>query len=504
MEEAAVSEGIDKKQEERVDEARPKRRRLLGLEPVETRHELDLPGRRVTYTARAGVLPLRDEFDELEAEMFFVSYELDGVKDRGGRPLAFIFNGGPGSSSIWLHMGAAGPWRVRMEDGGWMPQPPYSLEPNAQTWLDFTDMVFVDPVGTGFSRAAKEDLDRKYWSFKGDVESVGEFIRLYLGRFDRWHSPLYLAGESYGTTRAAGLAGHLVDRGIAFSGLVLVSTALDIRPIDFVTGDDLPYQLFVPTYAATAWYHGRLEPELQKLSLPDLSSKVTEWSEKELGVALAQGDRLPAQRKRELAAQLARFTGLDPEYVLGTDLRVQIHRFCKELLREERRSVGRLDSRFKGIEALAVTEYPEFDPSMNAILPPYVSMLNAYLRSSLGVRTDMPYEAISEKISEKWEWEKGKLPTTGETLRAAMAKNPFMRVLVAQGYYDLATPTYATDYMIAHMNIDPSLRASIMVRAYEAGHMFYLDRESLKAFRADVAAFFENMRQDGSSFEGGA
>lgn len=490
VEETVMSEQTVNRQEDKKEEAKPKKRKLLGLEPVETRHELELPGRRLAYTARAGVLPLRDEFDELEAEMFFTSYELEGMTDRGKRPLTFLFNGGPGSSSIWLHMGAAGPYRVRMEDEGWMPRPPCTLEPNAQTWLDFTDMVFVDPVGTGYSRAVKEELDKKYWSFKGDIESVGEFIRLYLGRYGRWESPLYLAGESYGTTRAAGLAGHLVDRGIAFNGLVLISTALDIRPIDFVTGDDLPFQLFVPTYAATAWYHGRLEPDLQKLTLPELNAKVMEWSERELSVALAQGDRLTGERKRELAEQLARFTGLRPDYVLGTDLRIQIYRFCKELLRDERRSVGRLDSRFKGIEALAVTEYPEFDPAMNAISPPYVSMLNAYLGGRLGVRTDMPYEPISEKVSEKWEWEKGKLPTTGETLRGAMAKNPFMEVLVAQGYYDLATPYYATEYMITHMNIDPSLKANIRMRTYEAGHMFYLDTESLKSFRADVEDFY--------------
>ncbi len=485
-----MSSDVEKSSEGRREEdPKPKKRRLLGLEPVETHHELDLPGRRLAYTARAGVLPLRDEFDELEAEVFFTAYELEGGGDRASRPLTFLFNGGPGSSSIWLHMGAAAPWRVRMEDEGWMPKPPYVLEPNGHTWLDFTDMVFIDPVGTGYSRAVKEDLDKKFWSYRGDIESVGEFIRLYLGRYGRWGSPLYLAGESYGTTRAAGLAGHLVDMGIAFNGLVLISTALDIRPIDFVTGDDLPYQLFVPTYAATAWYHGRLGPELLELSLPELNSMVMDWSERELGVALSQGDRLPEERKRELASQLAAYTGLDARYVLGTDLRIQIHRFCKELLRDERRSVGRLDSRFRGIEALAVTEVPEFDPAMNDINPPYVSMMNAYLRNSLGVRTDMPYEPMSGKAGEKWEWEKGKLPTTGEVLRGAMARNPHMKVLVAQGYYDLATPFYATEYMISHMNIDPALRGNIASRTYEAGHMFYLDRKSLAAFGSDVADF---------------
>lgn len=492
-----MSGEVEKTEGVKKEDAKPKRRRLLGLEPVERQHVLDLPGGTMKYVSRTGVLPLKDEFDELEAEVFFTAYELEGVEDRASRPLTFLFNGGPGSSSIWLHMGAAGPYRVRMHDKGWMPAPPYSLVPNEQSWLEFTDLVFVDPVGTGFSRAVREELDKKYWSFKGDIESVGEFIRLYLSRCRRWGSPLFLAGESYGTTRAAGLAGHLVDRGIAFNGLVLVSTALDLRPIWFDAADDLPYQLFVPTYATTAWYHGRLEPALQELGLDELNRQVMAWSERELGVALAQGDRLPEDRRIELAGQLARFTGLAPEYVLGTDLRIQIDRFCKELLRDERRNVGRLDSRFTGIEALAVTEMPEFDPAMTEIAPPYVSMFNDYL-GTLGVLTDMPYQPICEKASEKWEWEKGRLPATGEILRGAMARNPFMKVLVAQGFYDLATPFYATEYMISHMNIDPSLRANVRTRTYEAGHMFYLDVESLKAFGGDVAEFFrESCRRPG-------
>ena len=263
---------------EQKDESKEKKRKLLGLAPVESKHELALKGRRLAYTARAGVIPLKDEFDETEAELFFTSYELDGVDDRAARPLTFVFNGGPGSASIWLHMGAVGPYRVRMEKEGWMPKPPYRLEPNEYTWLDRTDLVFIDPAGTGFSRAAKEDLDKRYWSFKGDIESVGEFIRLYLTRYQRWTSPLFLAGESYGTTRAAGLSGHLVDKGITFNGIVLISSAMDMRAIYFGQNDDLPFPLFVPTYAATAWYHKKLEPGLQRRSLPDLMKEVTAWS----------------------------------------------------------------------------------------------------------------------------------------------------------------------------------------------------------------------------------
>jgi len=479
----------EEKAKKEAEAGQEKRRKLLGIEPVETHHEVSVRGTTLRYTARAGVIPLVDAFGETEAEIFFVAYELEGVPDRARRPLVFAFNGGPGSAAIWLHMGALGPKRVVMEKEGWMPAPPYRYADNAHTWLDQADLVFIDPVGTGFSRAAKDDLDKKFWSFKGDIESVGEFIRLYLTRYRRWTSPLFLVGESYGTTRAAGLAGHLVDRGIAFNGIVLVSTALDLAALRFMPGNDLPYQLFVPTYAATAWYHGKLAPDLQRRPLPDLMAEVKAWSEAELTVALMKGDRLADAERRAVAEKLARYTGLDLDYVLGSNLRVEIHRFCKELLREERRSVGRLDSRFKGVEALAVTERPEFDPSMLAITPPYTAAFNHYVRAELGIETDLTYETLSRTVNEKWEWENGRMPATGEILRSAIAKNPYTKVFVAQGYYDLATPLFATEYMLSHMNVDPAFRGNIEMACYEAGHMFYLDEGSLAAFREDIAGF---------------
>jgi carboxypeptidase C (cathepsin A) len=474
------------------EDKKDRKRTLLGLEPIETQHELKLKGKSLKYTARAGVIPLKDDFGETEAEIFFTAYTLDEAGDPATRPLMFAFNGGPGSASIWLHMGAIGPKRVVMQDEGWMPAPPYRLEPNEGTWLDVTDLVFIDPVGTGYSRASKEEFDKKYWNVKGDVESVGEFIRLYLSRYHRWSSPLFLAGESYGTTRAAALAGHLVDRGIAFNGVVLISSAMNLRPIFFTPGDDLPFQLFVPTYAAAAWYHKRLSPELQKKTLPDLMAEVEAWSGGAYTTALMQGDQLPADEAKTIAGQLSRYTGLSEAYVAGSNLRIDIFRFCKELLRFEKRSVGRLDSRFKGIEALAVTEKPEFDPSNTATTPPFLAMFNDYVALELGVETDLAYEPLSEKINEAWEWEKGELPHTGEALRAAVAKNPFMKTFVAQGYYDLATPEFATQHMVNHINIDPELRQNIRTHYYPAGHMFYLDRGSLAQFKTDGAAFIQD------------
>jgi carboxypeptidase C (cathepsin A) len=482
----------EKPKVEEKQESKEKKRKMLGIEPVETQHELKLKSRTLKYTATSGVIPLKDEFDEAEAEIYFTAYTLDETKDASRRPLMFVFNGGPGSSSIWLHMGTLGPKRVKMQDEGWMPAPPYTLESNEHTWLDFTDLVFVDPVGTGYSRAAKEELEKKFWSVKGDIDSVGKFIRLYLTRYQRWSSPLYLAGESYGTTRVAGLSGHLVDQGIAFNGILLISTAMQLRPIFFESGDDLPFQLFVPTYAATAWYHQMLDEDLQKRELRDLLDEVEAWSEGEYTVALMRGDKLSEEERNRVAEQLARYTGLKLDYVFGTNLRVNIHRFCKELLRNENRSVGRLDSRFKGIEAIAVTEMPEFDPSMLAIMPPYTSMFNNYARAELEIETDLTYEPLSYKVNEKWEWENGKLPNTAETLRSAVAKNPFMKVFVGQGYYDLATPHFATEYMINHMNIDPEFRKNVSIAYYEAGHMFYLDIKSLAQLQEDAAKFVES------------
>ena len=487
-----MSDEKTKEKKAEGQENRKDQRELLGLEPVVTQHKLSLKDRKLDYTARAGVIPIKDDKGETEGEIFFTSYELDGEEDKSNRPLTFAFNGGPGSSSIWLHMGALGPKRVLMEKEGWMLAPPHRLVPNEYTWLDTTDLVFIDPVGTGFSRASKEELEKKFWSYKGDLDSVGEFIRLYLSRYQRWTSPLFLAGESYGTTRAAGLAGDLIDKGITFNGIILVSTAMDLRPIRFIEGDDLPFQLFVPTYAATAWYHKKLDDQLLKRELPDLLAEVESWAESELTVALMKGDRISPEENIKVAKQLARYTGLDLEYILGTNLRIHIQRFCKELIRSERRSVGRLDSRFKGVEALEVTEQPEFDPSMLAISPPYTSTYNAYVRAELGVETDLTYEVLSMKVNQKWEWEKGHLPTTGERLRSAIAKNPYLKVFVGQGYYDLATPHFATQYMVSHMNIDPELRENLQILHYPAGHMFYLDQDSLAAFKGDIDAFIHS------------
>jgi len=281
-----------------------------------------------------------------------------------------------------------------------------------------------------------------------------------------------------------------VDNGIALNGIVLASSALDFNAFRFGRANDMPYVLFVPTYAATAWYHKKLSPALQSKPVAELAADVKAWAETKLAPALMKGDRIDDVERKSVARKLAEYTGLDMEYVLGAGLRVDIFRFCKELLRDERRSVGRIDSRFQGIESVASNEVPEFDPSMVAITPPYAAVLNHYVRNELGIETDLVYEVMSGQVNEKWQWENGQMPATGEDVRAAMAKNPYMRVFVAQGYYDLATPLFATEYMISHMNIDAKLRSNIEMKYYESGHMFYLDIGCLAAFKADVDRFF--------------
>ncbi len=456
--------------------------------PVVTSHELALADSTLTYAATVGKLPLKDESDKILAQIFYTAYSLD-CDDRASRPLIFVFNGGPGAASIWLHMGALGPKRVLMGAEGFMPPPPYQLVDNAHSWLDLGDLVFIDPVGAGYSRASDPADNQKYWGLSEDLEAVGEFIRLYLSRERRWSSPLYLAGESYGTTRAAGLAGHLIDRGIAFSGLILMSTVINFQTLRFTKANDLPYALYLPSFCATAHYHGRLEAGLQARELPGLLREASHWAMTDYTVALAKGDRLSGDERDAIAATLARYTGLSRRFILGADLRVNIMSFCKELLRDAKRAVGRLDSRFIGIMASAEGQSFDFDPSLNAIVPPYTAAYNQYIRESLGYHSDLNYESLNFKVNESWKYPGGEFPDTSEGLRAAFAKNPFMRLLVAQGWYDLATPFEAAYYSLAHMGLDASLRDNITIAEYEAGHMMYLHEPSLAKLKADAARF---------------
>src|SRR2546425_11087213 len=308
--------------------------------PVITKHEVHAGGRTLRYTATVGMMPIKNRDGEPEARIFFMAYTLDEGGNRGRRPLTFSFNGGPGSASVWLHLGAIGPKRVPMNPDGTMPQPPYQLVDNEYTWLTQTDLVFIDPVGTGYSRAVRPDLAAKFFGLTGDIESVGEFIRMYLTRYERWTSPLFLAGESYGTTRASVLSGYLIQRGIAFNGIVLISTIMNFETTDFAAGNDFPYVIFLPSYAATAWYHKKLPPDLQSRSVQEIVSEVEQWAANDYTLALDKGDRLSASQRQDVIGKLARYTGLSPLFVDNANLRVSLSLFRKELLRSERRSIG--------------------------------------------------------------------------------------------------------------------------------------------------------------------
>lgn len=462
---------------------------------VVTEHRVEVGGRELRYAATVGALPIKGERgdqSETEARIFFAAYTLQGEQGEplpaGSRPLTFAFNGGPGSSSAWLHLGGLGPRRVAMLADGAMPPPPFRVEANPHTWLGATDLVFVDPVGTGWSRARTPELDKKFQEVGGDIAAVGEFVRLYLSRYGRWGSPLFLAGESYGTFRAAGLAGSLIERGIAFNGIILISIILDYLGADFHPGNDLPYPLILPTYAAIAWYHGKLEPELQGRGLDDVLAEVEGWALGGYLAALAAGTGLGAGERAEAAARLARYTGLGRHYVEQSNLRVEIGRFCRELLRERGVSVGRLDGRYTRFEGEGTGEAPGFDPSLGAIRPPFTAALNAYLRGELGWETDEEYHVLRGL---EWGWgsAEGGYPRTAPALAEAFAKNPYLRVFVASGRYDLATPYFATDYTLAHLPLSAAARAGVRVEKYPVGHMVYIEEGSLAKLAADVAGF---------------
>lgn len=461
--------------------------------PVVTHHTISVGSRALEYTTTTGMMPLRNAATgETEARVFFVAYTLDGVADKSQRPLMFSFNGGPGSSSVWLHLGALGPRRVEMMENGEMPAPPFRLVDNDQTWLDATDLVFIDPVGTGYSRAARPELGQRYFGLQGDIQSVGDFIRLYLSKNERWSSPLFLVGESYGTTRASGLSGYLVEKGIAFNGILLISTIMNFQTARFARGNDLPYVLFLPTYTAIAWYHKKLPPDLQRESLRRTLDEVERWAATDYTTALAKGNKLTPAERQDVINKLARYTGLSKEYVDQSDLRIEIQRFDKELLRAERRTVGRLDGRFKGLDSSDISETPDFDPSMAAIRPPYTSTFNDYVRGELGFKSDLEYFILGGGIG-RWDFgSDNAYADTSISLQSAFAKNPYMKLFVGCGYYDLATPYFAAQYTLDHMALDPSLRGNVQLHYYEAGHMMYIDRRSLAQLKRDVASFVQS------------
>lgn len=463
-------------------------------QPVVTKHSARIGGKQVNYTVTTGFMPIRNAVSgETEARIFYMAYTMDNPPAK--RPLMFSFNGGPGSASVWLHMGALGPRRVKMLDDGLMPPAPYETVDNDQSWLDQTDLVFIDPVGTGYSRATRPELASKFFGVNGDIDSIGEFIRLYLGRNERWNSPLFLVGESYGTTRAAGLSNHLFERGIALNGILLVSTVLNFQSIRFAQNNDLPLILIFPSYTATAWYHKKLPADLLNKPLREVLRESENFVLNEYAPAMLKIDRLSPAEKTALLGKYSRYSGLSTEFVDYNNFRVDLSEFNKELTRKDRRTTGRLDSRFLGYDRDSAGESPDFDPSMTAIRTPYTAVFNDYVRKELNFKVDTEYYILGGGITSPWNWNtNNQYADTSQALSSAMRKNPYMKIFVASGYYDMATPYFAAEYTVSAMNLDPQLRKNFSFAYYEAGHMMYIEKNSLKKLKDDAASFINSSR----------
>jgi len=475
--------------------------------PVITKHTITVDGRKIGYQAEAGMLPLLKEDGAAKASVFYVAYTLEphdngaagpdaataghhneaAGHDAAVRPLIFCFNGGPGASAVWLHLGGLGPRRAKVNDDGTLPPPPFGIVDNESTALLAADLVFIDPVSTGYSRAAKDEKPEQFFGKDPDIRAIAEFIRLYTTRHKRWRSPKYLCGESYGVFRAAGLASELQDEhGMFLSGLVLVSGLVDFETIRTAACNDLPYAVFLPSFTAVAHFHKRLPPELQQ-DLPKAVAAARAFAGGDYATALFAGSALSAARRDQVAEQLAQFTGLPREFVLEHDLRVEPEAFRKQLLAKERLICGRFDGRITGRDGDPAATAPAFDPSYTAALGPLASVMNAYVREELGFESDVPYRVLAGVSP--WSFDQNAYASTSRELSDALARNPHLRVLVQVGLCDLAVPGDSMRHSVDHLKIAPELLGNISFAEYQSGHMMYLNLPDLKKLRTDLEAF---------------
>ena len=454
-----------------------------------TEHALTVNGQKIEYTATAGLLPLKDAEGKTTAEIFYIAYTRKGVADSAKRPLTFSFNGGPGSSSVWMHLGLLGPKRVKLRDDGFAVPPPYTLVDNEFTLLDETDLVFIDPVGTGYSRASKPEEAKNFYGLNEDARSVGEFIRLYVTRHSRWPSPKFLIGESYGTTRAAALSGELLrSHRMNLNGIMLVSTVLNFQTIWGGEGNDLPFLLYLPSYAATAWYHHKLPADLQAKPLAEVLREAEAFTIGEYNQALLLGAALPAEQRVEVIRKMARLTGLSEAFLDASNLRVSLSRFSAELLRDRRLVTGRFDSRYTSPMRDPLSNYAERDPSADAVFSAFASTFNHYVREGLKFEDDRPYHILASVG--KWNWNaENQFADVSEILADSMTANPFLKVHVSNGWFDMATPYFASRYTFNHLRLPPELQKNILQDDYSAGHMMYLNLPDLKKQKADLAKF---------------
>jgi carboxypeptidase C (cathepsin A) len=456
-----------------------------------TEHQMKIGDAVIKYKATAGYMVVKNEEGKEKANFFFVAYEknLEGG-DKSERPITYVFNGGPGAAAVWLHMGTAGPKRVSLQEEGQVPAPPYRLVENDYSWLDLTDLVFIDPVGTGYSRPAAGEKGEQFWGTREDVTSVGDFIRLYTTKYERWLSPKFLAGESYGTTRAAALSEHLVDRyGISLNGIILISTVLNFGTISFGDGNDLPYTLFLPTYAASAWYHKKLPSDMQGMELQALLKEVEQFASNDYSMALAKGGALTAAQRKAIVEKLSRYTGMTSDYVEKADLRIAPNGFRKILLGDQRQLIGRFDSRIKGYDPRPTAASPEYDPSLPEYLSVYSAAFNDYVRKDLKYENDLPYEVLAGLNWNSRGSEREGYLNVATDLRTAMMKTPHLKVMFCSGYYDLATPYFSTNYTVDHMDLGNELRQNISIKRFVGGHMMYHVQKSLRELKANITEF---------------
>jgi len=455
-----------------------------------TQHTIRINGQTIPYRATAATLLLKDDKGEPIGSLYYTAYARTDVHDPSQRSLAFVYNGGPGSASAWLHMGAFGPRRIVTTDAAPTPPPPYRLVDNANSLLDVTDMVFIDPIGTGFSRPVGKGTGKDFWGIDEDAKSLQQFVAQYVSRNGRWNSPKYLIGESYGTTRSAVLVNRLQsNEGMDFNGVVLISSVLDFETLNFAPGHDVSYVLYLPSYAATSAYHHVIP---QPANLAAFLDTVRQYAAGPYTAALAKGSALGAEERQSVLRQLSAYTGLGVDYLDKANLRVTLGQYMAELQRAHGLITGRLDARFTGPQTDLLRESAYSDPQSDAITGAFTAAINSYLRDELKYGGDQRY-AVGGNVEWSWSREGSHgwrgTPYVGNDLADAIVTNPNLRVQVENGYYDMATPFYATEYTMDHLGLRPDLRSHVELKYYDAGHMMYLHEPDLAQLKANIAQF---------------